>query len=74
MRINYAGFGHTGMTHWYGTNFLLLYTITNEKSVKMIQLYTTPDASLTFLASTGSNNSGAAYLTKTNRLWLKPPN
>ena len=50
------------MASKYGTAFLLLYAITNEKTDKLTQIDWMLAASKTYLAETRSNNSGVGII------------
>ena len=53
-------------------NVLLLYAITNEKTVKLMQLGRLLSASKTSPAGTRSNNSGRYTLVKSHIPWVHP--
>ena len=58
-RIKGTGFKHkSDMTSKYGTNILLLYAITNEKTVKFVQIDRLLSVSKTSPAEARYNNSG----------------
>ena len=65
----------SNMTSKYGTNFCIIYAITNETTVKLTQINRTPAASKTYLAETFSNNSGIGitYLNSSYTLGVPTP-
>ena len=76
--LKYREFGESKV--WFGTqkvkfhpnkppNFLLLYSITNEKTVKLMQIDRLLPASKTSPAETRSNNSGRCTLLKSHIPW-----
>ena len=69
-RINPNIFKHletkSKITSKWATNVLLLYAITNEKTVKLMQVYRLLSASKNSLAETRSNNSGRYALLKSH--------